>query len=194
MEYPLDLSFKRVALAPQITVCDSGGNCICYVKQKLFKLKEAVEVFTDPGKTSLLCNINADRILDFSAAYSFSHADGAPLGAMRRQGMKSIWRASYEIMNGETPDMTIREENPWTKVADHFFGEIPILGLFSGYVFHPSYVVARADGQPVMKMTKLPAFLEGRFRIELTGEADEADQMRVLLSLLMMILLERSRG
>lgn len=194
MEYPLDLTFKILAIAPQLTVTDRNGDCICYVKQKLLKLKESVSVYTDNSQSALLCKIDADRVIDFSATYSFSDADGTPLGGVKRQGFKSLWRSSYDILDGENPTMTISEENPWVKVADHFFEQIPVLGGFSGYFFHPSYLMARADGQPVMRIVKQPAFLEGKFRIELMGEADETDQMRGLLSILMMTLLERARG
>ena len=62
-------------------------------------------------------------------------------------------------------------------------------------MFHPEYAVTRTDGVEVIKLKKLPAFFEGKFRIERTAEfTDDAEEQRVLLSLLMMTLLERSRG
>jgi hypothetical protein len=51
MNYPLDLSFKLLALASQIYVRDSQGNLVFYVKQKMFKLKEAITVFGDEAQT-----------------------------------------------------------------------------------------------------------------------------------------------
>jgi hypothetical protein len=90
--------------------------------------------------------------------------------------------------------MAIQEENPWIKMADALLSEIPILGIFSGYFFHPVYQVTRADGTPVMRMTKQPAFFEGKFSVEKLGALNETEEQRVLLSLMMAILLERSRG
>jgi hypothetical protein len=72
--------------------------------------------------------------------------------------------------------------------------QIPVLGPFAGYFFNPSYIVTRTDGTPVMRLQKLPAFFEGKFRIEKTGEMNPAEETRALLSLLMMLLLERARG
>ena len=43
MQYPLELSFKIIALAPQIYVKDARGQELLYVRQKLLKLKEASE-------------------------------------------------------------------------------------------------------------------------------------------------------
>jgi hypothetical protein len=194
MEYPLNLSFKIMALAPQIYVRDAGGELRMYVKQKLMKLKEAVTVFADEKQTRPLYTINADRVIDFSAKYNFATADGRPLGFVQRQGMASIWRARYEIHGPDGLLFRIREENPWTKVIDRFIGEIPLIGLLSGYLFHPAYAVERPDGSGVMRAVKQPAFLEGRFKIEKQTELATADEGLAVLSLLMMLLLERRRG
>jgi hypothetical protein len=194
VNYPLTLSFKIVALAPQLSVTDANGDLVCYVKQKLFKLKEAITVFADSQQTRPLYTIKADRVLDFSARYQFADALGQPHGSVKRQGMRSLWKAHYEIYDGEAPVMTIHEENPWVKVLDALFGEIPILGMLTGYLFHPAYLVIRADGTQVMRLEKQPAFFEGKFRLDKTGELSEAEEQRALLGLLMTLLLERSRG
>jgi uncharacterized protein YxjI len=194
MDYPLHLSFKILALARQLAVTDAGGKLIFYVKQKAFKLKEAVTVFADAEQTQALYSINADRVLDFSARYTFTDYQGRSLGSVKRQGMKSLWKAHYDVLDGETPVMTIKEENPWTKVLDSLVGEVPVLGMFTGYLFHPAYLVTRPNGAVVMRLEKQPAFFEGKFVIEKKAEMEQAEEERALLSLLMMILLERHRG
>ncbi len=195
MNYPLELSFKIVALAPQLKVTDAAGEPVCYVKQKMFKLKEAVEVFTDDTRAEKLCEIKADRIIDFSAKYTFFTNNDEAFGAIRRKGMRSIWKAHYEILDHETPELEIREENGWVKVMDSFFGELPIIGAFAGYFFNPTYLIKRIDtGEVMVRVKKQPAFWEGKFILEQVGNIDDGDQMRVMLSTLMMVLLERSRG
>jgi uncharacterized protein YxjI len=194
MEYPLNLSFKIISLGPQISVTDAGGRLVFYVKQKLFKLKEEVIVFADQQQTQPLYQINADRILDFSARYHFTDQSGMGLGSVKRHGMKSLWKSHYEILDGETVVMTIQEENPWVKVMDGIFGSIPVIGLFSGYVLHPAYVVSRPDGTAVMRLEKQPAFFESKFAIQKLAEVSGSEETHIVLSLLMMILLERSRG
>lgn len=194
LNYPLNLSFKIIALAPQLSVTDANGNLIVYVKQKLFKLKEAVTVFGDEQQNQPLFNLKADRIIDFSARYNFTDQNGIPIGAVKRQGMKSLWKAQYDIFEGESTVLTIREENGWIKVLDGIFGEIPIVGMFSGYLFHPAYLVSHLDAGVVLRMEKQPAFFEGKFIIEKKAEMSVPDEQRALLSLIMMILLERGRG
>lgn len=195
MHYPLELTFKIIALAPQLRVTDASGGSVCYVRQKMFRLREAVEVFTDDTRTERLAEINADRIIDFSANYSFSSISGARMGAIRRKGMRSIWRAHYEILDGNEVEFEIREDNGWIKVLDGFFSEIPLLGAFAGYFFNPTYRVTRArTGELVVAIRKQPAFWEGRFVLDQVGQADEAEQLRIMLGSLMMVLLERQRG
>ena len=194
MEYPLELQFKVMALAPQISVTDASGRLVFYVKQKLFKLKEVVTVFADAGQTQPLYKINADRVLDFSARYYFTDVNGLNWGSVKREGMKSLWKSHYEIYEGDTPVMTIREESPWVKVLDGLFSGIPIIGMFSGYVFNPAFLASRPDGTVVVRLTKQPSFFESKFTISKQAALDESQETCILLSLLMMILLERSRG
>lgn len=195
MKYPVELSFKILALASQIYIKDANGSLLGYVKQKMFKLKEDIEVFADENKTNLRFRIKADRILDFSANYSFTDANGNFLGSIKRKGMRSIWKAHYLISdNSNQLVMEIHEENGWIKVVDALVGEIPVVGMFTGYLFNPAYILTRMNSQPVMRLAKQPAFFEGKFQLQPQGEMTEQEENLILLSFLTMILLERSRG
>jgi hypothetical protein len=151
-------------------------------------------VFSDSERTHQLYSIKADRILDFSARYNFSDQMNKPLGAVKRRGLKSLWKAHYDIFDGETVVFTVQEENPWIKVMDSLFAEIPIVGLFTGYVFNPTYLVSRPDGRTVMHLSKQPAFLSRIFSIKKVDGMSDRDEIQTVLSLLMMLLLERNRG
>jgi hypothetical protein len=195
MNYPISLSFKLLAIANQIYVRDANDQLIGYVKQKLFKLKEDINIFADEQQTQLLFNIKADRVIDWSANYSFTDSRGNYLGSIKRRGMRSIWKANYDIFDSNGNQvMKINEENGWIKVGDAIFGEIPIIGSLSGYIFNPSYLVSRLDGTPVARLKKQPAFFEGKFLLDLLSQISSEEETRVLLSVLMMILLERRRG
>ena len=194
MHYPLELKFKLWAFAPQLSITDSQGNLALYVRQKLWKLREAIGVFSDSERTNQLYSIKADRILDFSARYNFSDQIDKPLGAVKRRGLKSLWKSHYDIFDGEMVVFTIQEENPWVKVMDSLCAEIPILGMFTGYVFNPTYLVSRPDGRTVMHLSKQPTFLSRVFSIKKVDQISDREEIQVVLSLLMMLLLERNRG
>lgn len=195
MNFPIDLSFKLLALASQIYIRDASGQLTGYVKQKLFKLKEDINIFADEGQTTLLYNIKADRVLDFSAKYNFTDAAGRQLGAIKRQGMRSIWKANYDIFDAASNAvMKINEENGWVKVFDALVGEVPVVGMFTGYLFNPSYIVTRLDGTQVARLQKQPAFFEGKFQLSALGQMTNDEENVVLLGALAMTLLERRRG
>ena len=196
LQYPLTLSFKILALASQATVTDANGRTVLYTKQKLLKFKEHVEIWTDKSQATRLAEIKANKVIDWSARYLFTDTQGAPIGSVGRRGWRSLWKAHYESFNpgDETPDFSIHEGNPWIKVADSIIGDIPLVGMFSGYFLHPSYQASRRDGTPAMRLTKQPAFWEGRFLIEKTADLTPREELNLFLSFLMLILLERRRG
>lgn len=197
MQYPLTMTFKILAIAPQIFVRDAAGQELMYVKQKLFKLKEDIRVFSDQAQTNQLYTIRADRIIDFSPRFNFANAQGINLGAVKRQGMRSLWKASYDILDGETALFHIKEENAFVKIMDGLFGELPVIGVLSGYVFNPTYLVKYPGetGSTVMRFIKRPSFFESNFTIEKVGyDLSEKEEELILLSILTATLMERSRG
>ena len=198
MQYPLELSFKIIALAPQIYVRDSRGQEILYVRQKLLKLKEKIRVFSDSGESRQLYDVEADRILDFSPRYTFRDAaSGQMIGAVKRQGARSLLKASYDVYGpDDRPIAHISEENPWIKLLDALIEGIPFVGSFAGYFLNPKYRVDDlASQRPLLRVTKHRSFLESRFEIEqLEASLGEASERAVLLAILVMVLLERDRG
>ncbi len=195
LNFPVDFVFHISTLSNDFTATDANGKTLAYVRQKMFKFKEAINVFSDDSKTNILYNINADRWIDFSAAYTFTDADGKILGRVARKGWRSLWKAEYNVFaTGETPLFNIREENGWIKVMDALLGEIPILSLLTGYLFNPAYIVKDQTDKPIVRIKKQPSFFGRKFQITRIDKGGEEHEANILLSLMMMILLERRRG
>jgi hypothetical protein len=197
-QYPLNIRFKLVALAPRMIVTDALGNQVAFVSQKVLALKEDIKVFTDESRSQELYRINADRIVDFSANYRFTDSSSnQSLGAIRSKGWRSIWKATYEIVNASN-NLThrITEDNPWVKIGDTLLGEVPILGMFSGYFLNPSYTAHdEQTGQAVMQLVKKPAFFEGQFRLEkLDPNLSPEVETRLMLGFMLMVQFMRRRG
>ena len=202
MQYPLTLSFKLVAIAPQIRVTDATGAPVFFVHQKAFKLKEAVTVYRDESKGTALYTIGADRVLDFNAAYQIKDGLGREVGTLARRGRRSLWRARYDVLDAEGRSLfRVHEDDAWKKVLDGFFGQFGIVGSILGYYINPSYTVEADDpgtpeqeGEPVMTVTKQPAWFEGQFELDRTGDLMMEHEELLVLGLIMMVLRERSRG
>ncbi|HEX8832627.1 MAG TPA: hypothetical protein VF719_00425 [Abditibacteriaceae bacterium] len=194
MNYPLQISFKILAIAQQMTALDAGGKIAFYVKQKAFKLKEDITLFADEAQTQPLYHIKADRVIDFNARYNFTNPQGQAVGSVKRQGMKSLWKSHYDVLDGDAVVLSIHEENPWIKVLDRLVGEIPVVGMLSGYFLHPAFLVTRPDGTVIIRLQKQAALFEGRFSVEKRTEFLPNEEARALLGLVMMLLLERRKG
>lgn len=193
-QYPLQLTFKFWTLAPKIFITNKSGNLVFFVRQQLFRLKEVIQVYGDSNLNHQLYTIKADRIIDFSARYNFTNAQGETIGAVKRRGLRSIWKAHYDIYDREHVVFTIQEENPWIKVLDSVLGEIPVLGMFTGFVLNPTYLVRRPNGEVAMRLEKVPSFWSRLFSIKQLNRLNQNEETQILLSLLMMLLLERNRG
>ena len=202
MRYPLTLTFKILAVAPQIRVTDADGTPLLYVHQKAFALREAVTVYRSEARQNVVFTIAADRVLDFNAVYAITDGQGRRLGALARRGRRSIWKARYDILDDQGRSVfRVHEDNAWTKVLDGLAQQIPLVGSLAGYFFNPSYTVEADDpatpeqeGDPAMRLVKQPAFWEGRFSLERLGTLAVEQEALVLAALLMMLLRERSRG
>ena len=202
MRYPLTLTFKILAVAPQIRVTDADGTPLLYVHQKAFALREAVTVYRSEARQNVVFTIAADRVLDFNAVYAITDGQGRRLGALARRGRRSIWKARYDILDDQGRSVfRVHEDNAWTKVLDGLAQQIPLVGSLAGYFFNPSYTVEADDpatpeqeGDPAVRLVKQPAFWEGRFSLERLGTLAVEQEALVLAALLMMLLRERSRG
>ena len=196
MQYPLKFSFTYLTLGSKITVTDAHDQLVFFVQRKAFKFKEDIRIYSDTNKTTEICAIKAQNWIDWSGVYDFSAPDGTPLGAVQRRGMRSIWKATYEIMRDGEVDYILKEENPFAKVMDNILGEIPILGIFTGLLFNPKYIILNEKGEIVMRLTKKSSITEGSFVLDKLQEfaASPEEEMRVLLGVFTAMILEKNRG
>ncbi len=196
LNYPLDFKFKITTLASDFNITDRNGNYVAYVRQKMFRLKEDVIVFSDESRTKELFNIKANQWIDFNASYMMTDLlTGKKFGSLARKGVRSIWKARYDIIDEkDKPIYQINEDNGWIKVFDSFLGEIPILGMLTGYFLNPSYTVKDNAGKEYFRLKKMPSLVGRRFQLDRLIDIDDEDESLVVLRFLMMVLLERARG
>ena len=195
LQYPLFLKFKLTTLASDFTITDSNENSLAYVRQKMFKLKEDVVVFNNESKSQENFRIRANQWIDFNASYAITDSFGKNLGKIARKGMRSIWKATYNIFDqNDTQKYKVQEENAWVKVLDGMVGEIPIIGMFTGYFLNPSYIVHDNNGKEIYRLKKMPSFFGRKFQLDQINDIPDHEETLVVLSLMMMVLLERAKG
>lgn len=84
----------------QFHVYDAHGQVVLFSRQKAFKLREDIRVYTDETEKEERLWIRARQIIDFSAAYDvLASQTGELVGTLRRKGFSSLLRDSWEFLD-----------------------------------------------------------------------------------------------
>lgn len=196
MNYPLALRFKKISLTNEMRVVDNQGQELAYVRQKLFKFKEEINVYADRTKQQTLYTIKADKVIDWSPTYTLYNTASKPVASMKREGARSLFNSTYILSESDLQVGILKEQNPWVKFLDSIVGSIPIIEFFSGYVINPKYELRDHENQLIATVIKKPALFEGHYSIEdgLMSSFTDEEQMHVALLLMVIAMLERYRG
>lgn len=84
-------------LGASFHVYDDAGNVVAFCRQKAFKLREDIRLYTDESMSTELLTMKTRSILDFGATYDVALPSGEIIGSLRRKGMKSFLRDSWMI-------------------------------------------------------------------------------------------------
>lgn len=193
--YPLTLTFKIAVVGAQLKVVDAAGRLVSYVKQRAFKLKEDITIFADEQQTQPVYHLKANKVIDIGATYAITTADGRPVGALKQRGLRTLWKATYDVVDASGDAVAlVHEEKPWVKVLDGLIGEIPLVGFVLQQWVSPAYVVEGNDGVRYLRLRKRPSLIERRFELDLETALPPALERVVMPAVLMVVLLERGRG
>ena len=105
-------------LGAGFTLLAPDGRVLAASEQKAFRLKEDIRVNEGEGGAELL-TIKADRVIDFSAAYRVvDSSTGEVIGSLRRQGFKSMFRDSWEILDADgVVRGKVTEDSGWKAIV-----------------------------------------------------------------------------
>ena len=100
-------------LGASFHVFDPEGRTVFFSRQKAFRLKEDIRLFTDDSMTTELMCMKARQIIDFGVTFDVVEtATQEPIGSIRRKGLKSIVRDEwllYDAAGGQIG--VIREDS-----------------------------------------------------------------------------------
>ena len=178
---------KFWALAGQVHVFDEKDNLLCYVRQKLFKLREDITVYGDESMNEPVLSIKARQIVDFAAAYDIVDVTtNEKVGALKRKGMKSIIKDEWMIM--DTKDNVIAslgEESTGGALASRAINLIP-----------QTYVIKMGpDNKIIARFKQKFAIAVHKFDIEFfDGESIIVDRRLAIGALILLLLIEGRQG
>ena len=189
LNYPLTLSFKLLALNPQVKVTDAAGQTVLYVKEKAFSLKININIFADEAQQQQLYHVQAEKAFGMNIPFDITTPAGALVGKVLRPTMVSMWKATYQISDSVGQEIgVVNEENPWLKVLDSALSDIPFVHTF----INPGYLVS-LRGQTALYLKKQPSLVDRTFKLEKRAELAEADERLLLPAVLLAMMMERLR-
>jgi uncharacterized protein YxjI len=158
-------------------IYDEKGGIAGYCKQKAFKLREDIKIYTDESCSTVLLSITARSIIDFGATYDITLSTGERLGSLRRKGLKSSFlRDEWLIFDEDEREIgIIRERGSWVSFFRRY---IELVALFSPQV----YDVETTTGKPigVLRRHFNPFIYRLGVRVEPDAEASGFDDLYVL--------------
>jgi len=194
LKFPLDFKFHIATISNDFSVTDANGQSVFYVREKIFTLRDNIKVYQDSKKSELLYELTSNRLIDFQQTFTIKNQNGIVVGKARRKTLKSFWTATFHIYDANDNHIyTIKERSGFTRLMDGFFGEIPVLGFFSGYIFNPKYVLTDLNGTELMEISKEPSFFGRKFKLE-NFKAQPEHLELFILSYMMLLISDRDRG
>lgn len=192
--YPLNFVFKIATISNDFSATDASGNILFYVREKMFKFRDHVKVYTNSNKNQLLYDIESNKIIDFQQTFTITNHQKQVVGKVRKKTFSSFIKATYQLQDAQGNHIyTIKERSAMVRFIDSIFGEIPIIGMLSGYVFNPKYVVTDLKGVELVEMVKKPSFWSRKFEVQKLSNTFFNDE-QVVLSLMLMVIQQRDRG
>jgi hypothetical protein len=100
------------ALTGKFRVYAPDGSLALFSEQKMFRLREDIRLYADEGKVQELLWIQARQIIDFSAAYDVvDSTTGVKIGGLRRRGVRSMVRDTWDFMDAADQPLGILTED-----------------------------------------------------------------------------------
>jgi hypothetical protein len=98
--------FERV-----FRVFTGDGQLIMYIQHPLLKLREEFMVYADEAKTRPLLRVKSRQVIALNFLYDVSDAEtGELLGSVQKQGLRSLVRDRFVILDGSGAEIGHAEE------------------------------------------------------------------------------------
>ncbi len=98
-------------LGRKFHVYGPDGSLVAFVKHPLLKLRQEFTIFTDESERFPLLVIRARQLVGFNICFDvFDAASMQKVGSIRRRGLKSILRDTFELLDSNDQQVGVCEE------------------------------------------------------------------------------------
>ncbi len=157
-------------------IYDAQGRVVAYSKQKAFKLREDIRVYTDESMSTELLRITTQQIIDFSPRFTISLSDGSVVGSLQRKGMRSTFvRDEWLAFNASGKQIaTVNEAgSTFLTVARRWID-------FISFMFPQAYELKTEDGKHVGTFRQHFNPFVFKMGVTIHADDDEIDDLLVL--------------
>lgn len=170
------------AIGGAFRIMDTEGNLLLYSRQKLFRLREDIRVYTDREMTQEALHIQARNIIDFSAAYDvFDSRTREKLGSIRRKGFHSMFRDFWEILDtNEQVFASIKEDTSFLAFIRRFILKI----------IPQTYHIQTSNGQTLAKVVQRFNIFIHKFDIIFSNQQTILDKRLGIAAILLLLAIE----
>lgn len=165
--------FERV-----FRVWTADGQLIMYIKHPLMKLREEFMVYEDEAQTRPLLRVKSKQVIALNLTYEITDAaSGVVLGSVRKQGLKSILRDKFIVVDANEQEIGYAEEQG-ASVLRRFFPWLTSK--------HSIF----ANNQQVASITQLFRFFTKEFNVEIHQSSMDP---RFVLAIALLALMAEAR-
>jgi hypothetical protein len=130
-------------LGAKFYIHKADGTLLGFCKQKAFKLKEDIRVYTDEALSEERLLIQARSVIDFSSAYDVVDSQAqTKIGALRRKGFTSIFRDSWIVLDESEREIGALHEDSTAMALVRRY--VPL-----GYLVPQKFSMLESDGQEI---------------------------------------------
>jgi len=128
-------------------IYDGNNTIVGFCKQKAFKLREDIRIYTNESMTTELVTMKARAIIDWSSTYDVTMPGGIVMGSLRRKGGTSTFiRDEWMIFDATGAQVgTVIENSGFLAIARRYIDYVSIIAP-------QSFKMARTDGSVVANL------------------------------------------
>ncbi len=177
---------KVLAIAQQYFIEDGGGRPLAYSRQKMFKLKEDIRIFSDESMVRELFRIQqtnwTDAWGDFAVVDS---ASNTAVGSIRRKALKSMIKGEWDLFDPSQRLMGQIKQETGRALVRRF---VPMGQLV------PDKLSIELNGQPVATINQQFKVIGDIWEIDAQRTPPSLDRRVLLACALLMGMIERQQS
>lgn len=165
-------------------IYDASGALVGYCKQKAFRVREDLRIYTDETCTEALLVISTQSVWDISGVYTVSLRSGDVIGAFKRHGVRSMVRDKWTVLGPDGEPIGEAQED------SAFKGLLRRMHEFFAALVPQTFHIHSSDGREIASYrTHMNPFIH-RISVAIREQDEHFDDLLLLAGGCLLIAIE----